>query len=319
MTDPPIDLAEGLETANRLVGAALTQVSGGLGLVTAYLAQSAGKGFRAKVLLSAALDAEGRVPADAARAAAAVELLHMATLAHDDVLDDAPTRRGIPAVHLQFDVKSAVLCGDYLLCASLSMLTGIETAGRESAAVHTARFSRALAGVCKGEYNQHLNSGNLDLDVPAYLKIIHGKTAALFYAAASTGGLLGGGDENAVRALGRYGRCLGMVFQVADDCKDYEMSEAEAKKPVGNDIRSKVVTLPLILAMRKEPPLRALARRVMDTGQDIPLFLEKVRRAGGPDQARQAARRYAQWAARALEALPGVKKKNLMEILHKVI
>jgi heptaprenyl diphosphate synthase len=199
------------------------------------------------------------------------------------------------------------------------MVTGIEPLEEERRTVSTAaRFANAITNIVKGEFSQHKNNGNLDLDVFNYLKIISGKTAALFYMAAYTGALLGGESDANCRALGRYGRCLGVLFQVADDCKDYEWSEREALKPVGNDIRGGVITLPLIMAMRREPELRGLALEAMKAEKEIPVLVNAVRKANGADAARVIAGRYIKWAENALANVNGVKKDKLTALLRKI-
>jgi len=327
-----------MQETRRLVQSALSGMgsgspaSSGLGELTAYLAQSAGKGMRTRLLLSAAMDEKGLVPASAAKAAAALELLHMATLAHDDVIDGADTRRGRATLHKKFGNKSAILCGDYLLSLSLTMLAGMEMAKGETLEAHarlSARFAKALASICHGEYSQHVNVGNVDIALLTYLRVIGGKTAALFYIAAFMGALLGGETEEKALALGSFGRRLGMAFQIADDCKDYEQSEADAQKPVGNDLKNGVVTLPLILAMRKNPLLRkqALAAMKSEAGAAIALtqaqvlaqVLAQVREAQGPEMARNMARRFEKKAAKILAGLPARKREALLEILRSAL
>jgi len=293
----------------------------GLGELTAYLALGTGKGMRTRVLICSAMDGEGLVPASAARAAAAVELLHMATLAHDDVIDNADTRRGRPTLHRNFGNKSAILCGDYLISMSITMLAGMVSGdgGLETHAHLATRFAKALASICQGEYTQHLNGGNVDLTPLAYLRVITGKTAALFYVSALMGGLIGGEPEDRALTLGNFGRQLGMVFQIADDCKDYELSEADARKPVGSDLGNGVVTLPLILALRRNPELREQARAVMGSGADLDRLLARVRSAGGPGLAREVARRFEKRALRVLAGLPAHKREALLSILRSVL
>jgi heptaprenyl diphosphate synthase len=313
-----IDFETALITSNGQVSTALNNLQGGLGEITSYLAQSIGKGVRTHVLLNASADADGLIPESAPKAAAAVELLHMATLVHDDVIDDAATRRGAAAVHRRFGQKNAILAGDYLLCLSLSMLTGIELPEDGGQVTMAARFASTVTKIVKGEFSQHLHNSDLNLSVFDYLKIISGKTAALFYMAAYAGAYLGRESETNCRALGRYGRCLGVMFQVADDCKDYEWSELEARKPVGNDIKSGVITLPLIMAMKKEPRLRDAALEAMRAEKEIPALLAAVRKAGGADAARIIGGRYKKWAEDALVGLSGIKKEKLTALLLRV-
>jgi heptaprenyl diphosphate synthase len=242
----------------------------------------------------------------------------MATLVHDDVIDDAATRRGIATVHRKFGQKNAILAGDYLLCLSLSMLTGAELPDDERREPMAVRFANTTTKIVKGEFSQHLHNSDLNLDIFDYLKIISGKTAALFYMSAYAGAFIGGESEANCRALGRYGRCLGVMFQVADDCKDYEWSEVEARKPVGNDIKSGVITLPLIMAMKKEPELRAAALEAMKAEKEIPALVNAVRKAGGADAARIIAGRYKKWAEDALVGLSGIKKEKLTALLQRI-
>ena len=316
------DMDTGLQEASRLVNAAMTGIKGSMGELTAYLAKVTGKGIRTQVLLCAAMDEEGRVPEDSAKAAAAIELLHMATLIHDDVIDDADFRRGHPTLHKKFGNKGAVLCGDYLLSLSILTLTGMETENNKiigAYSQYSPKLAKALAAVCQGEFDQHLHNGNIDLPIFTYLRIIAGKTAALFYFAAFLGGMIGGEDEANVLALGRYGRQLGMVFQIIDDCKDYEWSESKAQKPVGNDPKNGVITLPLILALAKNPSLRKQAQEVIRDRSVATSLLAAVRGSNGSGMARDLARRFEQKAVYALEGIHVRKREALLSLLHSVL
>ena len=313
------DLQEALIASKGHIQAALCAPVPGLHDMTSYLAQSTGKGIRALLLLTAATNAEGEVPDDAPYAAAAIELLHMATLVHDDVIDDASTRRGLPALHQKFDTKSAVICGDYLLSQSMLLFANMEIAHfdhAEDRAALVSRVSKALSAICRGEYTQHMNTGNLDIDLLTYLRIISGKTAALFSVAAYAGAVIGGESAKTAQDLGRFGRYLGMAFQIADDCKDYEWTQEQAQKPVGNDIKSGVITLPLILAIQKNPDLRTVAQEVMMTQKDIGDFLQSIRESGGSKAAEDLAKRYVLRATRALENLLPSKREAMLKVLQ---
>lgn len=315
-----IKLPEAVAKAHQTVTDALNGALPGLNEMTTYLTRAMGKGVRTLLLLSAAADSEGNVPENAVKAAAAIELLHMATLVHDDIIDDAPLRRGVETVQRRFGQKRAVICGDYLLCISMSLMASIEVSeDMKQYYTPVARFARALAGICRGEYLQFQNNGNIDLDIFNYFKIISGKTAALFYISASLGGILGGENEANVRAIGRFGRYMGLVFQIIDDCKDYEFSEAAALKPVGKDIAEGVVTLPLIMAISREPALRDAAREAMGEHFKIPRLLEDVRHTGGTEGAKEIARRYGSKAVKAVKNLPEYKKNNLTSLLDKTL
>jgi len=317
-----ISLEEAIKQTNANIGAALGNVSGSLGELTSYLGSSTGKGVRMHVLLCAAMNADGLAPENAVKAAVAVELLHMATLVHDDVIDDTPIRRGVETVQRKFGRKNAVICGDYLLCMSLNTLSGMEFGDGNDTDRLTPliiRFSRALSSICLGEYTQNMHNGDLGINLPTYLRIIAGKTAALFYISAYLGAILGGEEERAARALGRYGQRLGIAFQIADDCKDYESSEEKALKPVGNDIRGGVVTLPLIIALKREPALRDLALAAMSSSRSVSGLVAEVRRIGGADGAREILRRFDAKARLALRSIAGTKREHLLAILDKAL
>jgi len=322
MSSNYINMDEGLLETRRLLDNDLNRARGGFGELTAYLAASSGKGVRTQVLLNAAMDEAGKVPKDAARAAAAVELLHMATLVHDDVIDDADIRRGKTTLHKKFGNKNAILCGDYLLSLSMTSLAGLEMQKTNSVGTHAflaQRMAKVIAAICKGEFSQHLNAGNVDLQVFAYLRVIAGKTAALFYFSALMGGLIGGESEASILALGSFGRQLGMVFQIIDDCKDYEWSETAAQKPVGNDLKNGVVTLPLILAINKVPALREQALEVIKDNAAVAPVLAAVRAADGPGMARQMAQRYENVALKTLVDIAPNKRGALISLLRSVL
>ena len=318
--NPFISLEEAIDRTNANIASAVTGVSGGLSDLSSYAGSAAGKGVRMRLLLCAAMKPDTLVHGNATKAAAAVELLHLATLVHDDVIDDTPIRRGIDTVQRKFGKKNAVICGDYLLCMSLNALSGMEFDGdKDRLAPLVIRFSRVLSSICLGEYSQLQHSGDLDMNLPTYLRIIAGKTAALFYISAFLGAILGGEEEESARALGRFGQRMGIAFQIADDCKDYELSEVEARKPVGNDIAGGVITLPLIIALKREGALRDLAREAMGNGRVVPNLVAEVRRLGGADGAREILRHFDAKARLALRNITGTKREHLLAILDKAL
>ena len=315
-TLPVTEVQKALLASNEQVKSALNASVPGLSEMTSYLSQSTGKGIRALLLLTSSMGQEGKVPEDAKSAASAIELLHMATLIHDDVMDDADLRRGQPTLHKKFDTKSAVLCGDYLLSQSMLMITNMDKKRAEDIEDHNlliSRFSRALASVCRGEYTQHINASNLDINLLTYLKIISGKTAELFSLSAYAGAILAG--ESAPSEFRRFGRYLGMAFQILDDCKDYDLTEEQAKKPVGNDIKNGVITLPLILAMGKNPKLREIAKEVITAQKHTDEIVKLVRNSGGSKAAKNIAERYLQFASNSLKSVLPEKRKAMLSLL----
>ncbi|NCC75820.1 MAG: polyprenyl synthetase family protein [Clostridia bacterium] len=283
--------------------------------VMEHLAGSDGKAFRAYLLLAAATDEDGFVPSCAIDAAAALELLHLATLVHDDILDDAPLRRGKASVHSLFGKKTAVLSGDYLFSLALTLIAGIA----ETHALRYSEFSRSIAQICMGELSQHRHNRDVDLSVFSYLRIISGKTAVLFALAMSAGAILGGYSESQAHRMSRFGFYVGMHFQLADDCLDYEVSTQTMKKQTAKDLAEGVVTLPLIFALAEQPALRELVRRVELTPTEIATISKDLVTAGYVGRARQVAKRYLDKASSILSQVEGqARRQRLGEILTSI-
>jgi len=286
--------------------------------ITNHIAGAQGKGIRTSLLLCTAMDADGLVPSDAVKAAAAIELFHMATLVHDDVIDNAPLRRGIPTVQHKFGIKHAVICGDYLLCLATSLTVPLHVDYQERTGLLPA-FTSALSHICMGELRQLCNNRNIELGIPGYLRIIADKTAALFYVSAFAGALVARYNREEAMRLARFGRYFGMVFQIVDDCKDYEISEDEALKTVGKDICEGVVTLPLIYAFRNSPQLREMAKEAFNDAALAKQLVKAVCNTDGTRESRDLAIRYADKARLLLKAFPEYKTNSLFELLNNSI
>ena len=283
--------------------------------VMEHLAGSDGKAFRAYLLLAASVDEDGLVPVCAIDAAAAVELLHLATLVHDDILDDAPLRRGKASVHSLFGKKTAVLSGDYLFSLALTLIAGIA----ETHPLRYSEFSRAIAQICMGELSQHRHNRDVDLTVFSYLRIISGKTAVLFALAMYAGSILGGHSETQSRRLSRFGFCIGMHFQLADDCLDYEVSTQTMKKQTAKDLAEGIVTLPLIFALAEKPALRDLVRGADLDPMEIAAISKELVAAGYVGRARRVAQRYIDKARSILESVDGQsRRQHLGEIVDSI-
>lgn len=222
--------------------------------LTGHLSRAVGKNIRAKALLTCALRQNGKIVGDTVKIAAAVELLHLATLVHDDIIDNAGFRRGIETLHKRFGEKAAVLCGDYLVCLALQ-LASVVNPPEERRALAPKTLPGYLADVLLGELQQNQNNRNYALTERQYLKIIKGKTAAMFEASFHAGFLLSDeADENLKKYL-EIGRSMGIIFQLADDCADYESTEKSTRKPILSDFKTGVVTLPLIYALKTDKSL----------------------------------------------------------------
>jgi len=306
-----------------LVRRQLLKAPGPVHNVAEHLAQNTGKGIRTLILAGCAMDGDGMVPAGAVHAAASIELLHMATLVHDDIIDDTPTRRGLASVQSRFGKEMAVLGGDWLLCLAIGQAVSIEEvpdglSGQPERIRNMARLLvKSAEKVCLGELAQRAQYENVDLTPGRYMRIIDKKTASLFYLSAHVGAVLGGCGDKETAALLRYARYLGLVFQIMDDIKDYTMEESDALKPVKNDLLSGVITLPLIMGFMREPMLKPLAQKVMLSRAGITDFVDKVRDAGGIDDAQRLAQSFGDKAIKQLEKLSSpIKRDRLSELLQ---
>lgn len=175
--------------------------------------------------------------------AAAFEYLHVATLFHDDVIDQAETRRGTPSVYKVYGMEGAILAGDFLHAHSM------EIVGKYGGKECLAAFCRATTGMVDGEFLQLRNADNYSLSPEDYYRTIEGKTALLISAALEVGAMDGGASVEQREALAAYGRYLGYGFQIADDLLDYRGDTEKTGKAVGNDLCEGKMTLPLILAL----------------------------------------------------------------------
>lgn len=277
-----------------------------------HLAQAQGKNIRAACVLAAAQNADGAVPEAGIQAAVAIELVHLASLVHDDIIDDSDLRRGQPSLQKQFGKGTAVICGDYLLALALKILMTVPRQSRWPG----MNIPDYLGRLCLGELNQHVNQRNTALSVSTYLKIISGKTAALFEAAFFAGAVLAELPEDKLRAMKRFGHTLGMIFQLSDDCLDFEADEDEAKKPVQTDFENGVITLPLIHAFACQPELRQLAGNGRLSRERLN---EAVKEADGLGYTRWFVERYYRKAERALDTaqLPQGQRERLMTLLRR--
>ena len=252
---------------------------------TKHLTASKGKQIRAMAVLACAMDQEGKIHPDAVRFAAAIELLHLATLVHDDVIDNADLRRGQETLQKKFGRKTAVICGDYLFSAALRLAQDVPDKNKYL----SLDMPDYIGRICLGELTQHLNNGNLDLTTHGYLRIIAGKTAALFEASFHAGAILASDSDREHRLYRRLGHNIGMIFQLTDDCMDFEATVEEAQKPVQSDFEQNVITLPLIHTLRHRSTVKDKARDGDMTRGELD---RAVKESGGLDFTRMIAGRY---------------------------
>lgn len=279
---------------------------------TSHLTLTHGKFIRAKAVLACALDEEGCVHTDAVVFAAAIELLHLATLVHDDIMDDAALRRGVETLQKKFGKRTAVICGDYLLAAALKELTGIENTDKYK----DLNPSNYVGQICMGELRQSANNFNYHLSMFRYLSIINGKTAALFEASYFAGAAVVEREEKRLRLYRRLGRYTGIIFQLTDDCIDYECDIRTAGKSVQSDYEQGVITLPVIHTFYHNPALKKRAEAGELSTEEL---LAAVRKSGGVGFTHKTAGRYYEKALAALKELhvPARKEALLIELLDK--
>src|SRR5512143_2744738 len=275
--------------------------------IARYLVRQKGKRVRpAVVLLSAG--ACGGINERTYRAAALVELLHTATLVHDDVVDEADTRRGLASINAIWKNKIAVLMGDYLL--SKGLLLSLDN--------DDFRFlqitSRAVKRMSEGELHQIQKSRKLDMDESTYLAIIGDKTASLLSTCCEIGATSATSDPDHQRRLRDYGELVGLAFQIRDDILDFTGRRSITGKPTGLDLSEKKLTLPLIHALREAP--RAEAREILATIRNggkkmkVDRVLEFVRSYQGIDYACGRAREFSARAVDLLTPFPDSPSKS---------
>jgi len=251
-------------------------------------------------------------------AAVAIELIHVATLLHDDVIDQSSTRRGIETVNYRWNNLTAVLMGDYLFAKSFKLLVDSESYKLlDSFAIATQRVSI-------GELNQVNLTGNLDVEESEYLKVIADKTASLFACSCEAGIVCNGGDETSMKALREFGENLGIAFQIADDLLDLIGEPTKTGKQLGSDIREGWITLPMIYALRNggssyKSQIHKLYKEGF-TKEEFQQVTEFVRDTGGIEYANQKAQKYSERAIAAVADIKGLDfKENLIELAEFAI
>jgi octaprenyl-diphosphate synthase len=268
--------------------------------VNEHLLMARGKLFRPTLLLLANELGERRHP-KAVTLAAAVELVHLATLVHDDSVDHSVLRRGMPTVNALWNHQTAVIMGDYLYSRAVSELA--EVGNVELIRV----LSQAANDMSVGEMRQLVSSDALEYSEAEYYRLIECKTASLMSAACAMGAL--SGAEQWWRPLAQFGRHLGMAFQIADDMLDYTQTEEVLGKPAGQDLREHKVTLPLIAALGE---MSGPARREVEaffadpepSDDGIANVIGLVLKHGGLDYALGKAQDFGEQAREALGAVP---------------
>ena len=278
-----------------------------------YIVKTKGKQLRPLfVLLSAKLC--GEINESTHRAASLVELLHTATLVHDDVVDEAPERRGLLSVYALWKTKASVLAGDYLLAKGL--LLSLENKDFRVLEL----LSDAVRRMSEGELLQLEKSRLLNITEEDYFTIISNKTASLLASACAAGAYTANQDEKQVELLRSFGEYTGIAFQIKDDLFDYGTDDVG--KPTGNDIREKKLTLPLIFTLKNvsKESRRSLIYTIKNKNKDagsIKSVIETVEKAGGIQYATEKMEYYKGKALKTLDSFPASKERSALIELVK--
>jgi heptaprenyl diphosphate synthase len=279
-----------------------------------YLLAAGGKRFRPMLVLLSGYFGD---PADPrlVQGGVAIEIVHLATLHHDDVIDEAESRRGRPSVNATWDNTVAILTGDYLFARASEISTELGT--------EVSRLlARTIATLCDGQIREVDATGRHDQSEAAYMEIIRRKTAALIGTSCRLGGMLSDAPEDVVERLDDIGMALGMAFQLSDDIMDVSSTEAELRKEPGQDMREGVYTLPVLYALEDQGGDGELATLLADgapAGDGLGRALELVRMDGSLGRARVAVARQVRRAVDLAGSLePGPARDavvNLAEFL----
>lgn len=282
-----------------------------VGEVSTHLLRAGGKRIRPALVLLAAkfpgYQLERVMPV-----AVAAELIHMATLVHDDVVDKAAVRRGMPTVNAQWNNQVSVLTGDYLFARAFSILA--QTGNPRV----VQRMAEVVFEMSRGELVQMASYFDLHQSEADYMERIGQKTAYLLAECCRVGAIMGGGDEAAAEALYQYGLGVGLSFQIVDDLLDYTGSARTVGKPVCGDLKMGILTLPVLHALSQSPragQLRDLiaSRNIGDA--EIARVKEILEAAGSFEYARQKADHYLQRALGELARVPDLASRQTLQVL----
>ncbi len=314
---PGTSAAEGIPRLERLLLAAALRAPRELGPAAAQLVRAGGKRVRPLLtLLSARAAAPGRRSRGRVALALVAELVHSATLLHDDVIDDGLTRRGLPAPRVAYGNGVSVLAGDWLLTSSLDLTLRSRVPGAVEALVRTLRR------LVEGEARQLALRGSADFDAEDALQIAELKTGSLFAWCGEAGALAARAPSDVREALREFGLRCGVAFQIADDLLDFEADAATLGKAVLADVTEGKPSLPLAIALKRLPPLRAELAALLVLDLETPelevrsrtrAFAVKLSRTGALGAARRVAEKEREAALEALQRVPESPTRELLE------
>jgi len=310
-------ITDELEVFNGLFKNSMRSKTPLVDLVARYVLKQKGKKIRPLLVILAAKTKAG-VSERTYHGAILVELLHTATLVHDDVVDNADQRRGLPSINAIWKNKVGVLMGDYLL--SKGLMIAVKNKDFDFLEVITDTVRR----MSEGELLQIQKTRKLDIDEETYFKVISDKTASLLETCCEIGAMSAGANEDERLAMKRFGEYLGISFQIRDDILDYEGTSKIFGKPIGGDIKEKKITLPLIYALKNVSKSEANAiRKLVKSGgkkDAVQKVIDFVHEQKGIEYAEKAAEEYAAKAKECLTIFPDSdSKKALLTLVDFVI
>ena len=269
--------------------------------VASHLIRAGGKRVRPGFAIASAAISQSQstpAPEDVIIGGVAVELVHLGSLYHDDVMDEAQVRRNVDSVNAKWGNLRAILAGDFLLARASELAASL---GTEVAGLLAATIGR----LCEGQVRELQDTGNPHRTEASYTDSIEGKTASLLATSCRIGGLVAGLDRPIVETLTEFGRYYGLAFQVVDDILDIVATDEHLGKPSGHDLHEGIYTLPVIRALDTDtgPRLRELLGGAVSDAS-VRSALQLVRISGGVEQALDVARNYVKRASASLESLP---------------
>ncbi len=304
-------ISRDLDEVERLLQQNLNNARPGVDSLLSHLAHYKGKRLRPALLLLVAQACGKIVPAHHLLAAV-VEMIHTATLVHDDVLDHATVRRHVPTVNALWGNQASILLGDFLFTHAFHLSSTLGD-------VRACRIiGEATNRLCEGELQQICRRGQLDLCEDEYLDIVDAKTAELTACACKLGALYAGRSEEVIKRLTNYGRALGVAFQIADDLLDLIGEETLAGKSLGSDLEQQKLTLPLIHLLHHAPAEQRLrVRGILEAAGNHKreALLPELRASGALEYARQRAQAFAAEAVAELACLPPTEGRRVLELL----
>jgi heptaprenyl diphosphate synthase len=318
--DPALaqDLAGALARVERRLASAARDRHPTLSVAAGHLLRAGGKRLRPLLaLLAARFGPTRRAPETAGEAAVAVatlvELIHAASLYHDDVMDQAPLRRGVPSANARWGDRIAVLAGDFLMARAAEISADL---GNEAVAMQVEALSRLV----RGQVREAAGVPSGADPVEHCLHVMADKTAALLAMAAGLGATVAGADPATARALSCYGEALGVAFQLADDIRDVTAESTESGKLPGTDLRQGLLTLPVLLALREGGACARVLREVLTPGMTpdpgrVELARYLLARSAGLHRAQLEVARRVDAACAAVGSLPPVPARRALEAL----